>query len=139
MTAKLVWAYTALTMKETKTQTASKTMTCPRCAGNGGFKEYSGIWNGICFKCEGAGVVTYKATAKPRKPTKAQIENEAARLVRAADSRRKTDAAMVMYANDQRLAKYAENSNSELIGTAHPYYYAHATELAQYDGVWASL
>lgn len=111
------------------TTTKTTTMICPRCAGNGGFKEYSGIWGGTCFKCEGAGVVPYKAPTKARKPSKAQVEKEAARLVRAADNKRKTEAAMAMYANDSRLT----------VGTDHAWYHAHATALAEKDGIWATL
>lgn len=43
------------------TQTTSKPLkaiTCSRCAGRGSFDHFGHIRDGICFKCEGAGIVT---------------------------------------------------------------------------------
>lgn len=98
---------------------------CPKCGGRGNFPEFAGIWNGDCFRCEGKGTVARKAVRK----SKADPAKESARKAYEAEQNRKTDAAMIRYANDPRLT----------VSTSHPYYYQHATQMAKADGVWDSL
>lgn len=37
-----------------------QTVECPKCIGNGFIPAFSGIANGICFTCAGAGKVAFK-------------------------------------------------------------------------------
>lgn len=43
-----------------------KTMTCPKCDGKKTISGFSHVANGVCFRCNGAGVVQFrKSTVKP--------------------------------------------------------------------------
>lgn len=55
----------------TKTTKTTKTVTCdcPKCGGRGYIEAFSGIANGVCFTCNGAGKKTYKVGKEPKKPT----------------------------------------------------------------------
>lgn len=52
----------------TKT-TKTVTCDCPKCGGSGYIAAFSGIANGTCFTCMGAGKKTYKVGKEPKKPT----------------------------------------------------------------------
>lgn len=45
-----------------------KTMTCPKCDGNGYINAFDHVAGGVCFRCMGAKVVPYRAPAKPKAP-----------------------------------------------------------------------
>jgi DnaJ-class molecular chaperone len=95
--------------------------TCPRCDGKGQISGYSHVMNGVCFKCSGAG----KVNNKPRKP-RAQRKPDPAIAKRNAE---KSAKAKEMYKDDPRLR----------VSPDHQYYYMHAIELAQLDGIWETL
>jgi hypothetical protein len=44
------------------------TYECPKCGGSGYIAAYSGIANGVCFMCKGAGKLNYKPKAKKVQP-----------------------------------------------------------------------
>lgn len=47
-----------------------KTITCPKCSGNGYIAAFAGVAGGVCFKCNGEGRVAYRA---PRKYTPKKV------------------------------------------------------------------
>lgn len=96
---------------------------CNKCNGKGYIHAFDHVAGGVCFRCAG------NRWMKIRKPSKAQVEKEEIRKAREIENNRKLDAAMAQYANDSRLR----------VSTSHPYYYAHAMELAKKDGVWETL
>lgn len=58
----------------------AKTMECPKCSGKGYIQGYAHVRSGVCFKCNGAGVVPYR---KPRKTnsSKGGKQTEVARIM----------------------------------------------------------
>ena len=105
-----------------------QTYTCPRCDGKKVLKEYAHIAEGICFKCNGTGIVTRNPDA-PKKMTAKQIQKEEERKIRATENCRKLSEAVRIY-RDEVDAK---------VGIGHPYAAAHAREMAMRDGIWDSI
>lgn len=97
-----------------------KTYTCDRCNGEGRIRSFNHVLGGICFKCQGSGKVD-------RKPAAPKMSKANPAIL--ADNERKTAKAQEIYANDRRLR----------VTSDHAYFYAHARELAQLDGIWATL
>ncbi len=56
----------------TKTRKSVETCECPKCGGSGFIPAFSGIANGICFRCVGTGKVK-AGTVQPPKPTAPEI------------------------------------------------------------------
>jgi len=52
-------------------------MECPKCGGKGHFPEFAGIYNGTCFKCNGSGKVSYRAS----KANTAELSNYQIQLI----------------------------------------------------------
>ncbi len=98
--------------------------TCERCNGTGQLKAYGHVQNGVCFLCSGTGEVKPK---KASKPSSKSIQKEQERLAKVAEFNRKTELAKVLYAGETS------------VDSSHPYYYAHAIEMAKQDNVWETL
>ena len=97
-----------------------KTMTCPRCNGKGKIKDYRSYLGGVCFRCNGTGIVAYRKASNKTKAPDPSIEIE---------NNRRFQRAMEIYSSDTRLR----------VPKGHPYFYAHCRELALLDGVWEKL
>jgi len=50
----------------------AKTCECPKCGGTGFIRAYSGIANGVCFRCAGKGKFKSSSVPKPKPLTEYQ-------------------------------------------------------------------
>lgn len=110
------------------TAKTAEMIECPRCGGSGRFNCYAHVEGGVCFQCNGAGVV--KA---PRKPSAKEMARRAAKEAAAKAAAEKT--------NEARNQIIAANWDNDRMWTAlnkrgitkdHAWAKQHVIESAEY-------
>lgn len=111
----------------------TKTVTCQRCNGKGNIKAFSHVEGGVCFSCGGAKVkqVRVKSEATLKREALKREQKEAYHKAVRAENDRKSQKALEIYKDDPYIIKMSSNPMA--------YLDVIARELAERDGIWASL